>query len=113
MDSLLGPLAFADIEMRSDIVCHNTLRIRHCRNCQPFGVFPAILAAIPDLALPSSGLRNAVPDSLIELGIVPPRSQQPGFLSNEFACRIAGTFDKCLIDADDDASGVGNNHALP
>ena len=82
------------------------------RDCQPLGLYCAVLAPDPDFALPMASAYNGVPQRAIERSDVMPGSQDVGCISYQVALRIAGVGFERRVDALDDGVCVCDDHCL-
>ena len=109
-DAVLGLLALGDIDVGGDEMRGRTVFAGDRRNDHPFRVNLAVLAPVPDLALPAALGQQATPHLAVEVVIVPPRLEHPRGIADAFLGRVAGAFGKCRIDPQDDPVGIGYDH---
>ena len=106
----LGFLVLRDIGKRSNVMRHLAGGGEHAVDRQPLGVDVAILAPVPDDALPVVLFLQRRPERFIECPVVPPRFKDRRFLADGFVGAIAGGLRERLIHAQDDSIFVGNDH---
>ncbi len=79
---------------------------------EALGIHLAVLAAVPDLALPAAVAADGVPHLGVEGGVVAARVEHLGRLADDLAAAVAGDRAEGLVDLQDVATGVGHHHAL-
>ena len=72
----------------------------------------ARFAAVPDFALPFSGLLKGVPKIPIEFITLPLRLQQAGMLANDLVRAIPRYYGECTVYGNDRIVGIGNDDGI-
>ncbi|EXI73844.1 MAG: hypothetical protein AW10_04235 [Candidatus Accumulibacter appositus] len=109
LDLFLAALELGQIGEHADVMRRLTLLvIDHAQGC-PLRIDLAIRPAIPDLALPMAGLRQAGPHRLIKGPIVASGLQEARVFADHVSRRVAGNLAKGRVDGDDLAA-QGNHH---
>ena len=79
---------------------------------QPGRVRFAVLAAVPDLSVPSAGLGQRGPHLAVELLVVQAGLEQADVLPDDFFGRVAGDGGEGLVDGDDLALRIGDHDSF-
>ena len=103
-------LAFAlgDITEDGDVVLDVPPRVAHAAHVEPLWVHLAVLAAVPDIALPLSLRRQRIPERRVERLVVLAGLQHLRRPAERFLRRVAGRARECGVDLDDAALAVGH-----
>ncbi len=109
-DPLFRDLAFGDVVMRDDIMADDAVVAAHRRDREPLRIDLAVLAAVPDLALPSAVAMDRLPHLAEERFVVSAGAQHARRLADDFRGRVAGALGKGRIDAQDRVARVGHHH---
>ncbi len=112
VDSRFGSLPFADVGKAGDVVGQFALGIVDRRDGSPFRIDHAILAQIPELALPVTGFAQRSPHQLVGFtrGLV--RGEDARILAQQFFRAIAAVALKCLVDCNDAVAAIGDQDRL-
>ncbi len=111
-DLFLCRLVRAHVGERRHVVGHHAVAIPDRGNRQPLREDLAILAAIPDLALPDAVAFDALAHRCVEARVVPSRTEQFRRLTDALVGGVACDVGERLVDAQDDGIGIGDEHAL-
>ena len=107
----LGFLVLRNVGEGADVVRHLAGRRYDAVDRQPLGVHAAVLAAVPDHALPEVLLPERDPERFVERIIVAPRLEDRRLAPDRLVSAVAGRFCERLIHAQDDAVLVGDEHS--
>ncbi|MCY1425710.1 hypothetical protein D9M71_415050 [compost metagenome] len=108
----LGVLERRDVGEHTDVVGDLLLAIAHGADGEPFGVGLAVLAAVPDLALPVPFAIQLVPHGGVEGAVVLTGGEHAGRLAEGFFLAVAGDLAESAVDRGDALFGVGDHHAF-
>ena len=110
---LLMLLHRGDVGEQRHVMHGPALRVAHGADGEQFRIQLAILATIPDLAIPITVIQQIAPHCGIELGFVVARLDDPRILAERLLAAVAGDAGECLIDVDDRTVGRGDRDAFP
>ena len=112
VESRLGMLEAGDVGEYANEVGDLVVGVAHGADGQPLGVELAILALVPDLALPVAIGGKAVPHGGVEGVVVLPGGQQAGALAEGFRLAVAGDLGEGAVDGGDALFEVGDHDAF-
>ena len=108
---LLG-LFFGDVGEHAHVMRDLARRVAHGRQRHVLRKDFAVLAAVPDLALPVPGLGQGRPHRLIKRLVVAARLEDARGLAQQLFFGIAQQPGERCVDRQDAAVGIGHHHAL-
>ena len=108
VDARLGRLALADVGEAGDVVRHRAGLVADQRNRRPFRIGAAVLAPVPQLALPEALRLEGRPQFLIGLGRRVAGGQDARILAVQVFEREAGVARQRLVDRHDAVVAVGD-----
>ena len=111
-DALFILLALGDVAEGGDIILGAVAFPPHGGDRQPFREHLAVLAAVPDLALPPAGPRQRVPHGVVEFGVVAAGTQDCRVPAGDFFLGVAGYLGEGRVDHDDAVSGIADQDGL-
>jgi len=101
-----------DIGEVRDVVAGIPLIVTNQRNRHPLRIDPAVLAPVPDLALPETALVDVVPHPLILFPRRPAGRQKTGIAPDRLLGAVAGQGGKGRIDGNDLVVSIGDQDRL-
>ena len=112
VDALLVMLELGDVGKQIDVVAEPAMLVMYRTDVAQCRVEGAILATVPEFALPVSAGPQVRPHLAIEACIVAPRGKQAGALAGDFLAAVAGDAFERRVDGQNPAIGAGHGDAL-
>ena len=88
------------------------MSITHRADGLHLGIHLAVLAPVPDFAVPLAFLDQTAPHGSVEIRSLPSRAQQARVAAQHFVTAVAGDAAKCVVDVDDRAVSGGDHDAF-
>ena len=108
----LGRFAAGNVKQRTDVMGGGLGLVFDGGNGQPLGVDFTVFAAIPDLSRPGAVAEQLLAHGSIKRRTMPTRFQDAGAFAHHICGAVAGDVGKGLVDLQDAAFGIGDDHAL-
>ena len=86
--------------------------IRNRADCLQDGIYLAVLAFVPDFAVPVAFFDQAAPQDGIKVPVVPTRAKYLRIFAQDFIARVAGNGGKGIINVNNFARCGGDHDAL-
>ena len=109
---LLVFLDRGDVREQCDVLAWPALRVVHGADVLHFGVQVAVLAPVPDLAVPMAVVDQAAPQFGVERPILAAGVKEARIAPERFFAAVAGDAREGLVDVDDLTIGVGDHDAF-
>ena len=105
-------LELGDVGEKRNVVLRLVVGVAHGSDVELLGVQLAVLALVPQLAVPVPPGLQVAPHGGVELGAVATGPQHPRTLAEHLLARIAGDPGKGVVDFDDAPRRVGDHDAF-
>ena len=111
-DSFFRGLALADIGKGRYVVRGFVLLVLDPGDRQTNRIFAAVLAAVPDFALPGADIVQRRPKFFVKSPVMAAGLQHRRALADDFFLLVAGQPGKGIVDGQDSRRGIGDEHRL-
>ena len=101
-----------DVGEQREVLAHHALFVAHGADGLHLGVVLAVLAAVPQLALPVALVLQLLPHRHVEAALLAARFQEARVVAQGFLAAVAGDAAEGLVDVDDAAVFRGDHDAF-